>query len=78
VVSLPLMIHHKVGLPEAVGLSISAVLRNWRPMVAWYFLVVALMIIGSLPLLLGLAIVVPVLGHATWHLYRRVCQSGTQ
>lgn len=78
VVSLPLMIHHKVGLPEAVGLSISAVLRNWRPMVAWYFLVVALMILGSLPLLLGLAIVVPVLGHATWHLYRRVCQSGTQ
>lgn len=75
VVSLPLLIHHNVGLPHAVGVSIAVVLKNWKAMAAWYLLVIAMMVLAAVPLFLGLAIVVPVLGHATWHLYRRSCRS---
>jgi uncharacterized membrane protein len=46
-------------------------MRNPVQIAAWGLIVAALLVIGSIPLLVGLAIVVPVLGHATWHLYRR-------
>lgn len=71
VVSLPMMLHHKIGLGKAVLTSLRAVLYNWRAMAAWYCIVVAMVLLGSLPAFLGLAVVVPVLGHATWHLYRK-------
>lgn len=71
VVSLPMMLHHKIGLGRAVLTSVRAVQQNWRAMAAWYCIVVAMVLLGALPLFLGLAVVVPVLGHATWHLYRR-------
>ena len=71
VVSLPMMLHHKVGLGRAVLTSIRVVQKNWRAMAAWYCIVVAMVLLGSVPLLLGLAVVVPILGHATWHLYRK-------
>lgn len=74
VVALPMMMDRRVGLIEAIGTSLRAVMVNWRPMAAWYLLVVGLMILGAVPLLLGLAIVVPMLGHATWHLYRSVVE----
>lgn len=74
VVSLPMMMHHKVGLLEAIGTSLRAVQLNWRPMAAWYLVVVGLMILGAVPLFIGLGVVVPVLGHATWHLYRAVVE----
>jgi uncharacterized membrane protein len=45
---------------------------NLVPMAVWGMIVAGLLVLGSLPLLLGLIIVMPVLGHATWHLYRRV------
>ena len=41
-------------------------------MIAWAAIVVAGLVLGSLPLLVGLAVVLPVLGHASWHLYRAV------
>lgn len=72
IVSLPMMLHYKTSLGRAVLTSLRAVLQNWRAMAAWYCIVVALMLLGSLPLLLGLAIIVPILGHATWHLYRKL------
>jgi uncharacterized membrane protein len=71
VVSLPMMLHHKIPLGKAVLTSLRAVQHNWRAMAAWYCIVVAMVLLGSLPLFLGLAVVVPILGHATWHLYRR-------
>jgi uncharacterized membrane protein len=40
-------------------------------MALWGFIVAALLVIGSVPFFLGLTVVMPVLGHATWHLYRR-------
>jgi uncharacterized membrane protein len=50
------------------------VLANPVTMALWGLIVAALLVIGSLPLFLGLTVVVPVLGHATWHLYRRAVE----
>ncbi len=56
----------------AMRLSFAAVRRNPAVMLAWGAIVGVLLFAGSLPLFVGLAVVLPVLGHATWHLYRRV------
>lgn len=72
VISIPLLVDRDVGAVAAVQTSVRAVLKNPVPMAAWGLIVLALLIVGSLPLLVGLAIVVPVLGHATWHLYRKL------
>lgn len=72
VVSFPMLLDRDPGLVAAVTTSIRAVAANPGPMAAWGLIVTAGLVLGSLPLLLGLVIVMPVLGHATWHLYRRV------
>lgn len=71
VVSLPMMLQQKVSLGKAVMTSLRVVQANWQAMATWYCIVVGLVLLGSLPLFVGLGIVVPILGHATWHLYRR-------
>jgi uncharacterized membrane protein len=48
------------------------VLANPVPMAAWGLIVAGSLVLGSIPLFVGLAFVMPVLGHATWHLYRRL------
>lgn len=72
VVSFPLLLERDVGPVEAVGTSLRAVLANPVPMALWGLLVAVLLFAGSLPVFIGLAAVLPVLGHATWHLYRKV------
>jgi uncharacterized membrane protein len=72
VVSFPLLLDRDVGLYTAVATSGRAVVRNPGPMAAWGLIVAGGLVIGSIPALLGLIIVMPVLGHATWHLYRKV------
>jgi uncharacterized membrane protein len=72
VVSFPLLLDRDVGLYTAVATSVLAVVTNPVPMAAWGLIVVGGLVIGSVPALLGLIIVMPVLGHATWHLYRKV------
>lgn len=72
VVSFPMLLDRDVGLLTAVETSIRAVLANPVPMAAWGLIVAGGLVLGSLPVLLGLIIVMPVLGHATWHLYRKV------
>ena len=72
VVSFPLLLDRDVGLRTAVATSVRAVLTNPGPMAAWGLIVAGGLVLGSLPALLGLIIVMPVLGHATWHLYRKV------
>ena len=52
--------------------SLRAVAANPGPMAVWGFIVAAGLVLGSIPLFVGLIVVMPVLGHATWHLYRRV------
>ena len=71
-VSFPLALDRKVDAATAIITSVRAVLYNPVQMLAWGFVVAAALVLGSLPFLFGLAIVMPVLGHATWHLYRRV------
>ena len=58
----------------AISTSLRAVAANPGPMALWGLIVAALLVIGSIPFLFGLAIVMPVLGHATWHLYRRAVE----
>lgn len=72
VVSFPLLLDRHVGLGTAIETSVRAVVANPMPMAAWGLIVAAGLAIGSAPALLGLVFVMPVLGHATWHLYRKV------
>lgn len=72
VVSFPMLVDRDVGLQTAIETSVRAVVTNPAPMAAWGLIVAAALVIGSLPLFLGLIFVMPILGHATWHLYRRV------
>jgi uncharacterized membrane protein len=70
-VSFPLLLDCNVGIDTAVWTSARVVAMNPGVMAAWGAIVVALLVVGSLPALVGLAVVMPVLGHATWHLYRQ-------
>lgn len=72
VISFPLLLDRNVRLSTAVATSIRAVRLNPLPMAVWGLIVTGGLIIGSVPLLLGLIFVMPVLGHGTWHLYRKV------
>jgi uncharacterized membrane protein len=72
VVAFPLLLDRNTSLATAVGASLRACARNPGPMALWGLIVAALLVLGSLPAFVGLAVVMPVLGHATWHLYRRV------
>jgi uncharacterized membrane protein len=71
VFSFPVLIDRNVSLANAVKISVRAVKANPVPMLAWGFIVAASLALGALPLLLGLIVVVPILGHTTWHLYRK-------
>jgi uncharacterized membrane protein len=75
IVSVPLLLDRDVGLFAAIGASLHAVLMNPVPMAVWGLIVAAGLVLGTAPLFLGLIFVMPVLGHATWHLYRRVVVS---
>jgi uncharacterized membrane protein len=72
VVSFPMMLDRLCSPVLAVQTSLRAVARNPVTMAIWGIAVGVLLALGSIPILLGLAVVMPVLGHATWHLYRRV------
>jgi uncharacterized membrane protein len=70
VVSFPMMLDRHAGAGDAMVTSLRAIAQNPVPMAAWGLIVAALLVAGSLPAFLGLAVVIPLLGHATWHLYR--------
>jgi uncharacterized membrane protein len=72
VVSFPLLLDRDVGIGEAVATSVRAVAANPGPMALWGLIVAGGLAVGSAPALFGLILVMPVLGHATWHLYRKV------
>jgi uncharacterized membrane protein len=75
VVSFPLLLDRNVGVVGAIITSIRTIWRNPMVMVVWGIFVAGLLVLGSLPFFLGLAVVVPVLGHSTWHLYRKVIEA---
>lgn len=71
-VSFPLLLDRNVGMAAAIVTSLKAILKNPFTMALWGLIVALGLAIGSLPFLFGLAVVMPILGHATWHLYRKV------
>ena len=71
-VSFPLLLDRDAALGTAVGTSVRALARNPGPIALWGLIVAGGLVLGSIPVFLGLVIVMPVLGHATWHLYRKV------
>jgi uncharacterized membrane protein len=73
-ISFPLLLDRDVGAAVALATSIRVVAENPVTMALWGFIVAAMLLIGSIPLFLGLTVVMPVLGHATWHLYRRAVE----
>ena len=77
VVSFPLLLDRDVGLDVAVWTSIRVVAANPGPMLLWGLIVAGGLLIGSIPAFLGLVFVLPILGHATWHLYRKVVEPST-
>jgi len=74
VVSFPLLLERDAGAVVALLTSVRAVRANPLTMALWGLLVAALLFVGSLPLFIGLPVVLPVLGHATWHLFRKVVE----
>src|SRR5262245_35955227 len=74
VVTFPLLLDRDVGAAEAVATSARAVLANPVTMAIWGAIVAVLLGLGFLTFFVGLAVVIPILGHATWHLYRRVVE----
>jgi uncharacterized membrane protein len=72
VVSFPMLVDRDVSPLTALATSARAAMVNPMPMALWGLVVVAGMALGAVTLLVGMAVVMPVLGHATWHLYRRL------
>lgn len=71
VVSFPLILDRQVHLDVAIGTSLRVVAANPGTMAAWGLIVAGALVLGMLPAMVGLIVVLPVLGHATWHLYRK-------
>lgn len=72
VISFPMLVDRNVGIFNAIETSVRAVVANPVVMLAWGAIVAASIVVGTLPFFIGLCVVFPVLGHATWHLYRKV------
>lgn len=71
VVSFPLLLDRDVGVPVAVATSMRLLRESPRAVLSWGAIVAVGLVLGAVPMLLGLIVVLPVLGHASWHLYRR-------
>jgi uncharacterized membrane protein len=76
-ISFPLLLDRDVGVDAAIWASIQAFTKNPVTMSVWGLIVAAGLVIGSLPFFVGLIVVLPVLGHSTWHLYRRIVRPDT-
>ena len=74
VVSFPLMLDRDIGLVPVLDASWRVTLANPFSVALWGLIVAVALVLGSLPLFFGLAVVIPVLGHATWRLYRRAIE----
>ncbi|MGG7579876.1 hypothetical protein CO660_14330 [Rhizobium sp. L9] len=72
VITFPLLLDRDVGAVAAVVTSIRATIANPVPVLLWGLIVAGLLVVGTIPVFAGLALVIPILGHATWHLYRKL------
>jgi uncharacterized membrane protein len=71
-VSLPMLMEREIDFVTAMVTSFNAVTQNPRPMLIWAAIIAAGLAAAMVPFFLGLLVVLPVLGHATWHVYRKV------
>lgn len=78
VISLPLLLDREVDFVTAMITSFTVVASNFVPMIAWGAFIAALTLVAMIPMFLGLFVVLPLLGHATWHLYSLICQAGAE
>jgi uncharacterized membrane protein len=76
VISIPMLFHRDIDFITAMITSVRFVKENFRVMAVWCFTIAALTAISLLSGLIGLLVAFPVLGHATWHLYRRAVSTG--
>src|SRR5512140_1933174 len=72
VVSFPLLLDREVDFVTAMVTSVRAVVTSPLQMIGWAAVIVMVLIVSALPYFLGLIVTLPVLGHTTWHLYRRI------
>lgn len=72
IVSMPLLMEREIDFVSAIVLSFKAVRENFVPMLSFALIVGVLTLLAMLPAFLGLLVVLPLLGHATWHLYRQL------
>ncbi len=71
IVSIPLLLHRHVGVRVAIATSLELTRKNPVTVATWGLIVATFLFVGAIPFLLGLIFAFPILGHATWHLYRR-------
>jgi uncharacterized membrane protein len=74
-IAFPLLLRRDVGALNAVKYSLQAFFLNPVPMLLWGLIVSLALVVGTIPALVGLAVVLPVLGHSTWHLYRKIVEA---
>ncbi len=72
VVSLPMLVDRRVDAGTAVRTSLAAFRENRGVLLRWGLIIAALLVIGAIPLFVGLAVVLPILGYSSWHLYTRL------
>ncbi|WP_135502405.1 DUF2189 domain-containing protein [Roseovarius aestuariivivens] len=74
--AFPMLIDRRVGLTVAIGTSLNVIRKSPVTVAKWGFIVAVMMLLGTLPFFLGLIIVLPILGHATWYIYRAAVPRG--
>ena len=75
IVSFPLMLHQHADMTDAMWTSMRVIAKNPMAAAEWGLIVAVLLVLGTIPFFLGLTIVMPLLGHATWHLYRKAVET---
>lgn len=75
--AVPMLMRRDIDAVTAARTSLAGVTRNWKAMVLWAALIVAIMAAGFATLLVGLVVAFPLIGHATWHAYVDICESET-
>lgn len=74
IVAFPLMLDRKVSVAVAIETSLRVTIANPVPVLLWGLVVAIALLVGMATILVGLAVIVPILGHATWHLYRNLIE----
>ncbi len=75
VVGLPLLMEREVDFISAIITSVQAVTGNPATLLIWGGVIAVLLFLGMVPLFLGLFVTLPILGHASWHMYRRLTEA---